>query len=273
MPNVEIQKGRIQDVKRKGAAFVSPANSLGFMDGGVDYTLSREMFPGCEKEVKKKIWELAAQDPEGGHKTLLGRPYLRVGSALWVPCAGGAAGFAEGSVQTEHEACAQSSHEGSVQTEHEACAQSSHEGQTTALISAPTMFLPHPIPHTRNVYWAMQAALVCVQKIKFVNTLVITSMGCGVGCMDPEAAALQIYDAWREYITNTLPPEVEQKGDSYAILASRDAAQPSNYDNREIGIPWPPGWKLAEIYSPTGSVKHINITFSSNRGNSVCYDA
>ena len=221
VPDIIVQKGDIRDVPREGAAFVSPANSLGFMDGGIDLIFSREMFPGCEQDVKRKIAEL-------GHKTLLGRPYLRVGSALWVPVAEHTAGFAEGSVQTEHEACAQSS----------------HKVGTTALISAPTMFLPHPIQNTRNVYWAMQAALVCVKKIPFVDTLVITSMGCGVGCMDPEAAALQIRAAWREFEEGTLPAEIESRGTSYAILESHDHAQPCNYDNREIGIAWPPGLKV-----------------------------
>jgi O-acetyl-ADP-ribose deacetylase (regulator of RNase III) len=223
---VEIYKGDIRDVPREKTAFVSPANSLGFMDGGIDMIFSREMFPGCEKDVKKKIGEL-------DKKTLIGRPYLRVGSALWVPV-----------------------------------------GEKTALIAAPTMFLPHPIPHTQNVYWAMQAALLCAKKIPFIDTLVVTSMGCGIGCMDPESAALQIRAAWREFEEDMLPEETEQRGNSYAILESHDHAQPSNYDNREIGIAWPAGWEPATVVHP-GPVKQVLIqpTCQMNHGNSVCYDA
>ncbi len=227
--NVTCVKGDIRSLPRENMAFVSPANSLGFMDGGIDFILSREMFPGCEKDVKAKIAAL-------GKKTLLGRPYLRIGSAIWTYV----------------------------------------NDTKSALISAPTMFLPHPILHTQNVYWAMQAALRAFEKIQAetvgrIDTLVITSMGCGVGCLDPESAAFQIRNAWREYETGTLPLEVEDHGIHVALLPSHDDAQPSNYDNREIGVAWPPGW--APVVASPGPVRHISITPSQNRGNSVCYDA
>lgn len=75
-PTATYTCGDIASVPRDGAAFVSPANSLGVMDGGIDMVLSREMFPGCEKRLKAAIAAL-------GHKTKQGRPYLRVGSATW----------------------------------------------------------------------------------------------------------------------------------------------------------------------------------------------
>ncbi len=55
--------------------YVSPANSLGFMDGGIDLVLSRRVFPGVEPEVKEAIAEI-------GIKSLLGRYYLPIGSSL-----------------------------------------------------------------------------------------------------------------------------------------------------------------------------------------------
>jgi O-acetyl-ADP-ribose deacetylase (regulator of RNase III) len=57
--------------------YVSPANSLGFMDGGIDAAYM-EMFPGIQAKVQNKIREL-------GHLTTLGRPYLSIGSAIVVP--------------------------------------------------------------------------------------------------------------------------------------------------------------------------------------------
>lgn len=72
----------VQDFEaRPGTAFVSPANSLGFMDGGVDYVLSRVMFPGVESTVKKAI----ADRRETPNMTALGRSYLPIGKALVVP--------------------------------------------------------------------------------------------------------------------------------------------------------------------------------------------
>jgi O-acetyl-ADP-ribose deacetylase (regulator of RNase III) len=55
--------------------YVSPANSLCFMDGGIDYALSRIIFPGVESEVKQRVREL-------GIENLLGRLYLPIGSSL-----------------------------------------------------------------------------------------------------------------------------------------------------------------------------------------------
>lgn len=58
-------------------AYVSPANSLGFMDGGIDMVYSRHMFPGVEGAVRAAI-------RARGRTTLLGRPYLDIGEALAV---------------------------------------------------------------------------------------------------------------------------------------------------------------------------------------------
>ena len=47
----------IQDYKpkRKTVFYISPANSLGFMDGGIDKPLSTIIFPGIQRTVQKDI--------------------------------------------------------------------------------------------------------------------------------------------------------------------------------------------------------------------------
>ena len=55
--------------------YVSPANSLCFMDGGIDYALSRIIFPNIEKDVKNTVKEI-------GITNILGRPYLPIGSSI-----------------------------------------------------------------------------------------------------------------------------------------------------------------------------------------------
>jgi O-acetyl-ADP-ribose deacetylase (regulator of RNase III) len=62
----------------KKVYYVSPANSLGMMDGGIDEIYSRKMFPGLENKVKEAI-NKAGKLNGRGHK------YLPVGSALTVP--------------------------------------------------------------------------------------------------------------------------------------------------------------------------------------------
>jgi O-acetyl-ADP-ribose deacetylase (regulator of RNase III) len=55
--------------------YISPANSLCFMDGGIDYALSRIIFPNIEAEVKKQVKQL-------GITSIVGKPYLPIGSSI-----------------------------------------------------------------------------------------------------------------------------------------------------------------------------------------------
>jgi O-acetyl-ADP-ribose deacetylase (regulator of RNase III) len=55
--------------------YVSPANSFCFMDGGIDYALSRIIFPGIETDVRNIVKHL-------GITTIVGRPYLPIGSSI-----------------------------------------------------------------------------------------------------------------------------------------------------------------------------------------------
>ena len=55
--------------------YVSPANSLCFMDGGLDYALSRSVFPNIEIQVKQMVREY-------GKTSLVGKSYLPIGSSM-----------------------------------------------------------------------------------------------------------------------------------------------------------------------------------------------
>ena len=71
---------RIQDYEidqNKRTYYVSPANSLCFMDGGIDYALSRVVFPNIEKQVKGIVRDI-------GITSLVGKPYLPIGSSIIV---------------------------------------------------------------------------------------------------------------------------------------------------------------------------------------------
>jgi O-acetyl-ADP-ribose deacetylase (regulator of RNase III) len=193
--------GDIATVDRDGAIFVSPANSLGFMDGGIDLVLSRKMFDGCEPRLKELIAAM-------GHKTKLGRPYLRVGSSIWFMV-----------------------------------------GPRTGFVAAPTMFLPHDVADTQNAYWAFMATLVAAKRAMeasggVLHTLVCTSLCCGVGRMDPEESAIQMRRAWDDFYAGRIPEEIEHVGPEYVLLPHRDDQQPSNYDNREIGVEFPKGFRI-----------------------------
>lgn len=72
---ITVTQGNIKSVPVENAVFVSPANSLGYMDGGIDYVLSREMFPGLQTRVQSLIRSEGVRNP-------FGRYYIPVGSAI-----------------------------------------------------------------------------------------------------------------------------------------------------------------------------------------------
>lgn len=76
--NFTIMHEDVRKIKTKGlTAFVSPANSFGFMNGGID-AVYMKMFPGIEKLVQQKIKSF-------GIKSTLDRYFLPVGGATIVP--------------------------------------------------------------------------------------------------------------------------------------------------------------------------------------------
>lgn len=72
----EAKTMKIQDyIPTKRTYYVSPANSLCFMDGGIDYALSRIIFPDIEKEIKNIVRQL-------GITSIVGKSYLPIGSSI-----------------------------------------------------------------------------------------------------------------------------------------------------------------------------------------------
>jgi O-acetyl-ADP-ribose deacetylase (regulator of RNase III) len=204
---VRFRATDVQRLAREPAAgahlvFVSPANGMGFMDGGIDAVYC-EMFPGVQRRVR---WRIAAT----GRVTLLGRPYQSVGGALLVP--GNDSGNDSGS-----------------------------DSGSVWLASAPTMFLPHGVSRTRNAYHAMMAAL-CVVRKRFGGDaaveLVCPPLCCGWGKMAPEEAAAQVATALADFAAGRVPqdaaPPAEADRFAPADWRERDAEQPRNFDNREI---------------------------------------
>jgi O-acetyl-ADP-ribose deacetylase (regulator of RNase III) len=67
----------VRDMSRlPGTAFVSPANSFGMMDGGIDFVYSRLMFPGLETVVRQAIAAHGCADEN------MGIPSLAIGKAI-----------------------------------------------------------------------------------------------------------------------------------------------------------------------------------------------
>ena len=74
----EAHQMKIQDYKptnTRKTYYVSPANSLCFMDGGIDMALSRIIFPNIEGKVRKIVKDMNI-------RSIVGKPYLPIGSSM-----------------------------------------------------------------------------------------------------------------------------------------------------------------------------------------------
>jgi O-acetyl-ADP-ribose deacetylase (regulator of RNase III) len=191
-PDFTCMHADIVDINRDDKVFISPANSLGFMDGGIDMRLSRSMFPGVEQRVKAQIKML-------GLKTALNRYYLPIGSAIAVPV-----------------------------------------NETSILISAPTMFLPHDVSDTQNAYHAFMAVLCLYVKLGYHDkTIVCPGLCIGYGKMNHEVAAAQMVHVYNDFCRGDVPNDLAPDMCNVYITKSVNHTQPSNFDNREIHVPFP----------------------------------
>ena len=159
---VKVSCEDIRDIPSQNTVFVSPANCLGYMDGGIDLVYSEDMFPGIERTVQEKIRSLNIV-------TFLERAYLPIGSAVLVPWF------------------------------------------DSALLTAPTMFLPQDVHTTKYAYHSFLAALLLFDKYRAkhpaVHTLVATSHCCGFGNMSEAESAKQMKQAYDDFLEGTYPDD------------------------------------------------------------------
>lgn len=144
--NVTILEGDLTSVSCD--AIVSPANSFGFMDGGVDNAISLRLGWDLQQTLQQKIKEL----PEG--ELLVGQSMvLETGDDI-IPY----------------------------------------------LISAPTMRVPmnFNIATSINAYLAMKATLIASRAHKKIEYVAIPGFCTGVGRMQKQIAARQMYQAFKE---------------------------------------------------------------------------
>ncbi len=188
---------KIQDYQPRPTArityYVSPANSLCFMDGGIDYALSRQVFPGIEPLVKQQVREL-------GRQTLLGRPYLPIGSSIILD-------------------------------------PQLTQQPGKALCVAPTMLLPQNVSQTRNAYYATMAVLYNIRVNQCADfddsDILLTSFCCGYGRMDEDESIRQILQGIQDYVTYKPTWTSNENGKIIVLAEPNLSEQPKYYQNTE----------------------------------------
>ena len=209
VPEARCLVADIASVPRKNTGFVSPANSLGFMDGGVDYAYSRRMFPGVERAVRAKISSL-------GLRTALGRPYLPVGSAVVVP------------VKAEEDDVHETACLVAAPTMFLPHDVSGTRNAYHAFMAALCAFDRYRSSGPRSTYGR-----------RYIRTLVCPAMCTGWGQMSVWDAAQQMRQAYDDFVLCKKPQERPRAGtratdDCVFLAVSKDDEQPDNYDTREI---------------------------------------
>ncbi len=159
IPMITVHHGSIFD--NPCDAIVSPANSFGFMDGGLDLVLSKYLGWHVQERLQEKI-----KTKHYGE--------LIVGQAEIV--------------ETDNK-------------------------KFPYLIAAPTMRVPMVLKESVNPYLAMRAILLLITKGKFdddtlisnkINSVAISGLGTGVGCVSAIKCARQMRIAFGQVILNEI---------------------------------------------------------------------
>lgn len=212
-------------------AFVSPANSMGHMSGGIDYPLNYKMFPNVAYNVQTATRKLAQQFYAVQDRTLRDIH----GNAVLITGSNNEAGPADITDMKDYNGATiddleyQETDNGSwfgplinevgqaflpVGSASISPTQKRDEvsnGRNQFLVSAPTMYTPgSSIAGTGNAEAAIFATLACVQKynrfltrpdigVHGITTIVLPGMGTGVGGMTPYEFANEAFQALELY--------------------------------------------------------------------------
>ena len=233
---VEMETCNIYDLpeyvspeKHPQTAFVSPANSFGWMNGGIDYPLSAKVLPGIEKILQEMLTKLNyhGELEKGYSKNFMEHMLDSIKTACLIDPKLNAKVtkllLEEDPKRDQSGVMDCVTHEfiekhfprktpdfhlpvGSAILVH-------HPEKDQFLISAPTMFFPQDVRGTRNAYYAMIAILKVVEKHNTANPQKpITKILCpglctGVGGLSFAELSKQVHDAVLDFQKGTKDPD------------------------------------------------------------------
>jgi O-acetyl-ADP-ribose deacetylase (regulator of RNase III) len=199
IPKVQAKKHDVMTyIDARDVAFVSPANSLLFMDGGIDRAYSREMWPGVEQQCKERMKRL-------GHQDYIGRHFLPIGSAIVVPA---------DALKSQWIVCA-----------------------PTMLLPQPVPNTKNAFWAMLAVFRAVDKFNLFKGR-PVIKHIITTAMCCGYGKMDPRESARQVreaYDVWMatRASLNIWPDTRINEPDVYFHQANM-SEQPDVYENLDF---------------------------------------
>ncbi|KAH9490449.1 hypothetical protein Btru_033898 [Bulinus truncatus] len=167
---VKISQGDIFKGAPAVDAIVSPANSFGYMDGGIDWVYSD--FFGWQ--MQNRLQKVIREEFHGE---------LPVGQAVIIP-----------------------TYDPTETTKPDISSDYNGGEAIEYLISAPTMRVPAVVAETVNAYLAFRAVILAVQKhnsaknIKAIKRVLVPGLGTAVGKMPKKRCAFQMLQAYETFI-------------------------------------------------------------------------
>jgi O-acetyl-ADP-ribose deacetylase (regulator of RNase III) len=196
---VTCTQGDIRSMDSPDVAYVSPSNSLMFMDGGIDFVYSRHMFQGVEAKLKHKVKQL-------GFTTFLGRSYLPVGSAIIEDHVGDGV---------------------------RRCALIAAPTMFLPHNVSETRNAYHAFRAALSMFDKYNKTSGC--GTRQLHTLVCPALCTGYGKMPPIEAARQMRLAYDHHTNGPPIPEMTHGGVPWCFIGpNQDQEQPNVFDNREI---------------------------------------
>ncbi|XP_064404588.1 uncharacterized protein LOC135349874 [Halichondria panicea] len=212
--SIQISQGDIFQGAPAADAIVSPANSYGFMDGGIDMVYSRHF----GWQMQERLQKLLREEHDGE---------LPVGQAVIIP--------AYSSLQGEGSNLSPSVNQGTP---------------ISYLIAAPTMRIPTNVSKTVNSYLAFRAILREVREHnrchpdKLISSVLCPGLGTAVGRMPFMRCAHQMRTAYNAVIHRNVP----------AINCPRDLSEPCSAHvqltrfGENSGTKFPPKATIGELF-------------------------
>jgi O-acetyl-ADP-ribose deacetylase (regulator of RNase III) len=211
---IDYYTGNIRDmIAPPNSCYLSPANSFGYMDGGIDAVYSI-MFPGIQQLVQERIKSYP-------YKTRLDLSYLPIGSSLLIDL---------NLLNTRREMKTVPLHDNTANE------------SNCYLISAPTMWRPQDVSMTNNAYYAMLSTLSLIRKYnetalptRQIKTLICPGLCTGYGKMSYKQSAEQISQAMIEFYNHIRITSDHMHSDPTSILKELGVNEQAKiYMNTEI---------------------------------------
>ncbi|XP_076467305.1 uncharacterized protein LOC143298335 [Babylonia areolata] len=201
---VEISHGDIFKHAPAADAIVSPANSFGFMDGGIDMVYSLHF----GWQMMKRLQEEINRQKDGE---------LLVGDALIIPA------YEDEKAEQQVREKAEQVPEWSIH----------NEGQPIKyLISAPTMRTPIDVSQTVNAYLAFRAVILAVKRHNAdstkapIRSVLCPGLGTAVGMMPAPVCAKQMLRAYERFHLHK-----ETKQPTLHHISAEETKMKSNFDD------------------------------------------